>query len=84
VTKLIHLPTQEYAEEYGEEYAEGGGEVVTAAWAYEAQEENELSFDAGEQITVTAKIDEGWWTGTNSKGESGMFPANYIQGHGEG
>lgn len=67
-------------EEYGEEYAPGTGygEIVTAAWDYDAKEENEISFKAGEQITIIAKDDEGWWTGTNAEGYSGLFPANYV------
>lgn len=75
-----------YGEEYGEEYAgeeeyapgAGYGEVVTAAWDYAAKEANELSFKANESITIISKDDEGWWTGTNEAGESGLFPSNYV------
>jgi hypothetical protein len=65
---------EEYAEEeYAEEeYAEEEyGEVVTAQWDYEKLEDNEISFKAGEQITIVSKDDEGWWTGTNAAGETG-------------
>jgi hypothetical protein len=24
-------------------------------------------------------VDEDWWMGTNSKGESGLFPSNYVE-----
>jgi myosin heavy subunit len=77
---------EEYAEEeYAEEeYAEEEyGEVVTATWDYTAEEENELSFKAGEQITIVSKDDPGWWTGTNAAGETGMFPSNYVGGEAE-
>lgn len=78
---------EEYAEGYGEEYAAEGeeyapgtgyGEIVSAAWDYDAKESNEISFKAGESITIIAKDDEGWWTGTNAEGYSGLFPANYV------
>jgi drebrin-like protein len=44
-----------------------------------AAEENELSFAEGETLTVTEKIDENWWRGTNAAGQSGMFPAAYVR-----
>lgn len=63
---------EEYAEEeYAEEYAEEYGESVVAQWDYEKLEDNEISFKAGEQITIVSKDDEGWWTGTNEAGETG-------------
>lgn len=70
---------EEYAEEeYAEEYADGAGEVVVAQWDYDKLEDNEISFKAGEEIKIVSKVDEGWWTGTNAAGETGMFPANYV------
>lgn len=80
---------EEYGEEYGEEYAEeyaeeeyapgaGYGEIVTAAWDYDAKESNEISFKTGQSITIISKDDEGWWTGTNEEGYSGLFPSNYV------
>ncbi len=47
--------------------------------SYEKAEENELAFDEGEEITHIEETDADWWTGTNSKGEVGLFPANYVE-----
>lgn len=30
-------------------------------------------------ITDIEKIDDGWWKGKNTKGEVGLFPANYVE-----
>lgn len=40
----------------------------------------EISISAGEIISVTRiDIGEGWWEGTNSKGQSGLFPEAYVE-----
>ncbi|TPX34504.1 hypothetical protein SmJEL517_g02861 [Synchytrium microbalum] len=52
--------------------------TVKALYDYNATEADELSFRAGEMITVISKDDAGWWTGS-SKGKKGLFPANYVQ-----
>lgn len=46
---------------------------------YEASGDDELSLKEGEIITVTNKDESGWWEGTNSQGESGLFPGNYVE-----
>ncbi|ORY53153.1 hypothetical protein BCR33DRAFT_711504 [Rhizoclosmatium globosum] len=48
-----------------------------ALYDYEASEADELSFRAGDVITIVSK-DEGWWTG-NLRGQKGLFPANYVE-----
>lgn len=40
----------------------------------------ELSIATGEILTVTNQdIGEGWYQGSNSRGEVGLFPAGYVQ-----
>ncbi|KAJ3220393.1 Unconventional myosin-Ie [Dinochytrium kinnereticum] len=46
-----------------------------ALYDYNASEADELSFNAGDVITIVSKDDEGWWTGS-LKGKKGLFPAN--------
>ncbi|CBY12220.1 unnamed protein product [Oikopleura dioica] len=54
------------------------GICAVALWDYQAEEEDEISFDPGETITQIEMIDEGWWKGT-CRGHSGIFPANYVE-----
>ncbi|RWS28411.1 sorting nexin lst-4-like protein [Leptotrombidium deliense] len=40
----------------------------------------ELTIQTDEILTVTRQdVGEGWWEGLNSKGESGLFPAGYVE-----
>ncbi|PNF21155.1 Sorting nexin lst-4 [Cryptotermes secundus] len=40
----------------------------------------ELSITAGEVLTVTRQnVGEGWWEGVNQAGQTGLFPAAYVQ-----
>jgi hypothetical protein len=39
---------------------------------------DELSFKAGDMITVTAKDDADWWSGLLN-GRRGLFPVNYTK-----
>ncbi|KAK5079835.1 actin binding protein [Exophiala xenobiotica] len=55
------------------------GERARAEYDYEAQEDNEVSFTEGEILTDIQKIDPDWWVVTNSKGQQGLVPANYLQ-----
>jgi len=51
---------------------------ATAAFDYNAQSPDELSFSAGDQITILKKDDSGWWEG-ELNGQKGWIPANYMQ-----
>lgn len=57
----------------------GKGQCATAIYDYEAAEEGEIGFAEGELIEEIDQIDEGWWKGTNARGEEGLFPANYVE-----
>eukprot|EP01136_Pigoraptor_vietnamica_P042265 Opistho-1_new@16219 len=47
-------------------------------FSYDAENDDELSFQANDIIVVVAKIDEGWWEG-ELNGRRGIFPANFVQ-----
>jgi len=53
-------------------------QVATAAFDYTAQSPDELSFAAGDQITILKKDESGWWEG-ELNGMKGWIPANYMQ-----
>lgn len=62
-----------------------GGKSAIVQYDYEKAEENELELKEGETVTNIEMVDEDWWMGTNSQGESGLFPSNYVEiveGHG--
>jgi len=45
---------------------------------YNADSDSELSIKEGDVLTIESE-DEGWFFGSNSKGETGRFPSNYVQ-----
>ena len=54
---------------------------VQALYDFEAQPgTGELTLITGDILTVTrTDVGEGWWEGTNTKGESGLFPEAYVE-----
>ena len=54
---------------------------VQALYHFEAKPgTGELTLTTGDILTVTrTDVGEGWWEGTNTKGESGLFPEAYVE-----
>ncbi|KAI0241307.1 actin binding protein, partial [Massospora cicadina] len=53
--------------------------TAIALFDYTAVDETDISLKEGELIVSIQQVDEGWWKGTNEAGESGIFPANYVE-----
>ncbi|GAA6036685.1 hypothetical protein NBRC10512_003519 [Rhodotorula toruloides] len=61
--------------------APGKEDVVWALHTFEAENEDELTFEAGEKIVVLERDDQygdGWFQGRNERGEIGLFPQSYT------
>lgn len=43
-----------------------------------ASSPDELTIKVGETVVINTEA-SGWYAGTNSRGESGLFPANYVE-----
>uniref|UniRef100_A0A670ZL20 Myosin IE n=1 Tax=Pseudonaja textilis TaxID=8673 RepID=A0A670ZL20_PSETE len=48
-----------------------------ALYAYDAQDTDELSFNANDLIDLLREDPSGWWTG-RLRGKQGLFPNNYV------
>ena len=56
-----------------------GGHKAVVQYDYEKAEDNEIELLEGQYVTDIDMVDEDWWLGTNSKGERGLFPSNYVE-----
>lgn len=56
-----------------------GGHQAIVQYDYEKAEDNEIELVEGQYVTDIDMVDDDWWLGTNSKGERGLFPSNYVE-----
>lgn len=49
-----------------------------ALYEYKAAQSDELDLQPGDVITLTTKLEGGWWEG-ELRGKSGVFPASYVE-----
>uniref|UniRef100_A0A6Q2WS10 Rac/Cdc42 guanine nucleotide exchange factor (GEF) 6 n=1 Tax=Esox lucius TaxID=8010 RepID=A0A6Q2WS10_ESOLU len=67
------LPNQEMAENGG-----AGLVLVKARFQFKQNNEDELSFNKGDLISVFRQEEGGWWEGSLN-GKTGWFPSNYVR-----
>ena len=56
-------------------------EYVFALYNFDAENPDEVSFKVGERVLVVEKDEaygDGWFQGTNERGETGLFPFSYT------
>jgi len=63
----------------GQDESSGSGKRAVISYDYDKAEDNEVELREGEYVTDIDMVDEDWWMGTNSQGERGLFPANYVE-----
>ncbi|XP_031734599.1 GRB2-related adapter protein-like [Anarrhichthys ocellatus] len=54
------------------------GLQVRALYSFDAEEKDELAFNAGDVIKVVERSDQAWWRG-QLRGNTGLFPSNYTK-----
>ena len=59
--------------------AHEGGKRALVQYDYEKAEDNELELKEGDYVTHIDMVDEDWWMGQNTRGETGLFPSNYVE-----
>ncbi|KAI6084519.1 hypothetical protein F4821DRAFT_242713 [Hypoxylon rubiginosum] len=55
------------------------GKRAIVQYDYEKAEDNEIELRENEYVSNIDMVDEDWWMGTNSQGETGLFPSNYVE-----
>lgn len=74
------LPSRSEPEPSTTEGASDGAPIeAVALFDYAKDDDNELALTENEKITVLEFSHEEWWLGRDSKGNEGLFPAEYVQ-----
>ncbi|KAF5357619.1 hypothetical protein D9758_007492 [Tetrapyrgos nigripes] len=76
----VHQKEPEPEPEEEEEEEEAQGEWAEALYDYDPADANDLQIRAKQQIWVTERTSDDWWTGqVDGTGKAGLFPATYVK-----
>ncbi|CAI4216739.1 unnamed protein product [Parascedosporium putredinis] len=77
---VAHSYENEQEEEVEEEEERSGsGHRAIVVYDYEKAEDNEVDLREDEYVVDIDMVDDDWWLGTNSQGDRGLFPSNYVK-----
>jgi len=79
VNGIVHTLITEYEYIFADEDPEDTFVMVQSIYEYTGKNDNEISFDVGEEIKVTNQRKDGWWFGENKNGKQGLFPGSYVK-----
>jgi len=79
VESLTHDERDNKSDDEFDDFPESPGICrCRALYEYKAQQSDELDILPGDIITLTAKLDGGWWQG-ELHNKTGIFPASYVE-----
>ena len=78
-TSDFHEAEQPPAGDFATGHPRESGIRALVQYDYEKAEDNEIELREGECVTDIEMVDKDWWLGTNSRGEKGLFPSNYVE-----
>ena len=78
---MTYFPNHSLCPDLQENFGINNNGRVRALYSYAADEQDELSFECGEELVVLKRGDateREWWWAENMKGETGYIPRNLL------
>ena len=78
---MTYFPNHSLCPDLQENFGINNNGRVRALYSYAADEQDELSFECGEELMVLKRGDateREWWWAENMKGETGYIPRNLL------